>query len=236
MTLRLSAVTFDVPDARETARFWAELLDREVLERDGGLLVPGDATQVGLRFVEDSSPRVDGSRSIHLHVTSDDAPSQQHVVDRAVALGAQHRDIGQLPEEDHVVLVDPGGNAFCVIEPGNSYLAGTGRLGEVACDGPRSVGLFWSEALGWPLVWDTDGETAVQSPGGGTKVAWGGTPVEPIVGRMRQRFDLTAPADELDAAVARLVDLGAARLGAASGEVTLADPDGNEFRLVAVAP
>ena len=205
MTVRLDAVTFDVPDAPAAARFWADLLDREMLERDGELLLPGDATQVGLRFVEDPSPHVEDSRSIHLHVTSDDAPSQQHVVDRAMALGAQHRDLGQLPEEDHVVLVDPGDNAFCVIEPGNSYLAGAGRLGEVACDGPRSVGLFWSEALGWPLVREHDGETAIQSPGGGTKVAWGGTPVTPIVDRMRQRFDLAAPVDELDAEAERLV-------------------------------
>ena len=43
----------------------------------------------------------------------------------------------------------------------------------------REVGLFWSEALGWPLVWDQNEQTAIQSPHGGTKVAWGGPPLRP---------------------------------------------------------
>ena len=60
-----------------------------------------------------------------------------------------------------------------MIEPGNSFLAGCGFLGELACDGSRDVGLFWSEALGWRLVWDHDQETAIQSEAGGTKIAWG---------------------------------------------------------------
>ena len=32
-----------------------------------------------------------------------------------------------------------------------------------ACDGSRAVGYFWSAALGWPLVWDQDGETAIRA-------------------------------------------------------------------------
>ncbi|MGH3368116.1 MAG: VOC family protein, partial [Nocardioidaceae bacterium] len=30
-------------------------------------------------------------------------------------LGARHIDIGQRPEEGHVVLADPEGNEFCVL-------------------------------------------------------------------------------------------------------------------------
>jgi hypothetical protein len=40
-------------------------------------------------------------------------------------------------DDTHVVLADPGGKRLCVIEPGNNYLAGTGHLGEVTCDGTR---------------------------------------------------------------------------------------------------
>ena len=69
------------------------------------------------------------------------------------------------------MLAGPEGNECCVIEAGNRYLAGCGPLGELACDGTRAVGLFWSAALGWPLVWDQDEETVVPSPAGGTKVA-----------------------------------------------------------------
>jgi len=69
---------------------------------------------------------------------------------------------------------DPEGNEFCVIEPGNSFLADCGYLGAAGCDGSREVGYFWSEALGGPLVWDQDQETAIRSPLGGPKITWGG--------------------------------------------------------------
>jgi catechol 2,3-dioxygenase-like lactoylglutathione lyase family enzyme len=236
MSARLTAVTFDARDAQELARFWGSLLGREtfaeVVTGAGAALLPGDDTQVGLRFVESTSVRSGASR-MHLHLTSTSAGDQQHTVEAALGLGGRHLDVGQLPEEGHVVLADPDGNEFCVIPPGSSFLAGCGRLGEVACDGNRAVGLFWHEALGWPLVWDQDEETAIQSPSGGTKVAWGGPPVAPKLGRNRQRFDLAA--DDLAEEVARLVALGATRLdeqdGGVDGAVELADPDGNEFRV-----
>jgi hypothetical protein len=102
----------------------------------------------------------------------------------------------------------------------------------VGCDGTRDVGVFWAAALDWPLVWDEDEETAVQSPLGGTKVAWGGPPVTPKHGRNRERFDLVVSDGDLATEVDRLVGLGATRLDtAADGSVELADPDGNEFRL-----
>ena len=76
-------------------------------------------------------------------------------------------------------------------------------------------------------MWDENEETAVQSPAGGTKVAWGGPAVEPKVSRNRQRLDLAAT--DLDTDVAALVALGAGRLGERDGGVELADPDGHEF-------
>jgi hypothetical protein len=167
---------------------------------------------------------------MHLHLTSASQADQQHTVAAALGLGARHLDVGQRPEEEHVVLADPEGNEFCVIEPGNAFLAGSGFLGELACDGTREVGLFWSEALGWPLVWDQNQETAIQSPNGGTKVAWGGPPVAAKEARNRQHFDLSPDGGDQQAEVDRLVSLGATRLEVGKdGTVVLADPDGNEF-------
>ncbi|MFI5935531.1 VOC family protein [Actinoplanes sp. NPDC051494] len=228
MGLRLLAVTYDAPDPAPPARFWAGLLGREIVEDADGLLLPGSDTQAGLRFVASDTAKVARDR-IHLHVTSDGAAGQDETVATALSLGGRHLDVGQLPEEGHIVLADPAGNELCVIEPGNRYLAGCGPLGELACDGTRAVGLFWSAALGWPLVWDQDEETAIQSPAGGTKVAWGGPPVAPRTGRDRQRLELVADRQtEID----RLVTLGATRLGTGGdGTILLADPDGNEFRV-----
>lgn len=226
MALHLVAVTFDAHDPVVVSRFWAALLDREVIDAQGGALLPGGETQVALRFVA-SAAKDAGSDRLHLHLTSTSPEDQQRTVDAALRLGARPLDVGQLPEESHVVLCDPDGNAFCVIEPGNNFLAGCGHLGEVTCEGARQVGLFWHEALEWPLVWDRDEETAVQSPLGGTKVSWGGPPVAPKALRNRQRLDLAAT--DLAADVARLVTLGATETGARAGGIELVDPDGNEF-------
>lgn len=230
VALRLEAVTFEVTDAPAAAAFWAGLLEREVLTESGGALVRGDETQVGLRFVTSDTEQI-GPRRLHLHLTSISLEDQQRTVGTALRLGGRHLDAGQEPDDGFVVLADPGGNELCVIEPGNSFLAGTGYLGEVTCDGTRDVGLFWRDALGWPLVWDENEETAVQSPLGGTKVSWGGPPVAPRRGRNRQRLDLVAPDPAREAE--RLVALGATPLADLVDGVELADPDGNEFGLFA---
>jgi Glyoxalase-like domain len=224
MSLRLEALTFDAADPAVPAAFWAGMLGRPAVEEADGVLVPGDETQLGLRFVAATSEP--SGRGLHLHLTSSSLEDQQATVDRALALGGCHVDVGQLPEEGHIVLGDPEGNLLCVIEPGNSFLAGCGFLAEVACDGSREVGLFWRDALGWTLNWDQDGETSVNPPQGGTKVSWGGPPVEPKHGRNRQRFDLVS--DDREADVERLLALGATRL---QDDGWLADPEGNELTL-----
>ncbi|MEO7058299.1 MAG: VOC family protein [Lapillicoccus sp.] len=231
MASSLEAVTFEVADVPAVAAFWAGLLEREALTESGGALLPGDPTQVGLRFVTSHAEQV-GPRLLHLHLTSRSLGHQLRTVETALRLGGRHLDVGQDPRDDFVVLADPGGNELCVIEPGNAFLAGTGRLGEVTCDGTREVGLFWRDALQWPLVWDENQETAVQSPLGGTKVSWGGPPVEPQQGRNRQRLDLVTADPRSEAA--RLVTLGATLLADLVDGVELADPDGNEFGLHAV--
>ncbi|MFC7546878.1 VOC family protein [Plantactinospora sp. GCM10030261] len=229
MLARPLAVTFDAHDPARLARFWADMLDREIIDDAGGVLLPGDDTQVGLRFAPSQAERVEPNH-LHLHLTSSGDTDQRETVARALRLGADHLDVGQRPEEGHIVLADPEGNPFCVIEPGNAYLAGCGLLGELACEGSRDVGLFWSAALGWPLVWDQGQETAIQSPHGGTKVAWGGPAEAPRKARNRQRLDLVLAGDDAEAQVDRLVTLGASRLDTGdNGVVRLADPDGNEF-------
>ncbi len=231
MPSQLLALTWDAQNPRELARFWATLLDRHAVEVAGGTLVPGDDTQLGLRFVSSRREKA-GPNRMHLHLASTSPAHQQQTVTDALRIGARHLDVGQRPEEGHVVLADPGGNEFCVIEPGNAYLGGCGFLAELACDGTREVGLFWRDALNWPLVWDQDQETAIQSPRGGTKIAWGGPPMAPKKARNPQRFQLASADANSDAEVDRLTSLGAVRLqDDETGAAVLADPDGNEFHL-----
>lgn len=231
MPVRLRAAAFAGDDPAAVARFWASVLGRQVTHDAHGVLVPGDATQLGLRFVPRRAQRTQPNR-MHVHLTSTTPEHQRATVATALALGARHLDVGQRPEEGHVVLADPGGNDFCVIEAGNAFLAGCGFLGELACDGSRRVGVFWSTALEWPLVWDQDEETAVQSPQGGTKVAWGGPPHLPVDPMEPQHFELVVVDGDPAAEVDRLVAHGATRRQqGGSGVVVLTDPDGVEFRV-----
>lgn len=227
VVLSLVAVSFEVQDPGPVAAFWAGLLGRDVVMEEASALVPGNDTQVGLRFVAAEVDESNLSNRVHLHLTSTDLDDQHRTVTKAMELGG--RIVQEYPEEGHVVMSDPGRNEFCVIEPDNGYLAGTGYLGEVTCEGPPESGRFWQEALGWPLVWDRGVQTAIQSPDGGTKISWDVRPGPPDYGSRRQWLDLTA--SDLDSELDRLAGLGAEELGETNGVVRLADPGGNEFTL-----
>jgi len=234
MTCHLIALCFDANDPLRLARFWAGVLGWELADdpRDGVTLLPNDDTWFGFRFLPAEEQKV-GPNQMHFHLTSTSLRDQQQTVAKSLGLGARHLDVGQRPEEEHVVLADPEGNEFCVIEPGNKWLAGCGFFAELSCDGSREAGYFWSEALGWPLVWDQDQETAIRSSRGGPKISWGGPPLMPKTGKYRLHFDLAPPADgDQRAEVDRLVSLGASRVDIGQGEVSwvvMADPDGHEF-------
>jgi Glyoxalase-like domain len=234
MTCQLVALCFDANDPPRLARFWAGVLGRETGgDPHGGLaILPGDDTGFPIRFPATQEPRT-GLNQMHFHLTSTSLEDQQQTVARSLGLGARHIDIGQRPEDGHVVLADPEGNEFCVIQPGNKWLAGCGFFAELACEGSPETGYFWSQALGWPLVWDQDQETAIRSPHGGPKVSWGGPPLMPKTTKDRLHFDLAPPArGDQQAEADRLVALGATRIDIGQGEVSwvvMADPDGHEF-------
>jgi len=234
MTSQLIALCFDANDPNRLARFWAGVLGWDMADDPsvGVALLPSDGTGFRIRFLPTREQK-SGPNQMHFDLTSSSLEDQRETVARAVGLGARHIDVGQLPEEEHVVLADPEGNEFCVVEPGNKFLADCGVLGALSCDGSQEVGYFWSAALGWPLVWDQDQETAIQSPAGGTKISWGGPPFAPKTGKNRLHLDLAPPAGgDQQAEVDRLLSLGATRIDIGQGEVSwvvMADPDGNEF-------
>lgn len=233
VSLFLRAVTFDANDPGRLADFWAGLLGwQRSREGDVETVVPDDGTGVLLRFAPSSEPKR-GLNQTHLELTSTSAEHQQESVDRALRLGATHLDLGQTGEEGHVVLADPEGNELCVLGAGNRFLAGCPPLGNVNADGTQALGFFWAEALGRPLVWDQDEETAIRASDDGPMMAWGGPPVEPKLGKNRLHLDVAPPPDgDLATEVERLVGLGATRLDVGQGDVrwvVLADVDGNEL-------
>jgi predicted enzyme related to lactoylglutathione lyase len=240
MTAQLFALCFEAGRPERLAEFWSAILGRQSADgpdvHGGVSLLPGDDTGFRISFLPSRDPKVEQNR-MHFDLTSTSLEDQQRTVARALELGGRHIDVGQRPDEAHVVLADPEGDEFCVIEPGNAFLADCGFIGALACDGSQEVGYFWSAALGWPLVWDQDQETAIRSPHGGPKITWGGPPVPPKTGRNRLHFDLTIPDhDDQQAEIDRLLSLGARRIETGrddAARVELTDPDGNEFCVLA---
>jgi predicted enzyme related to lactoylglutathione lyase len=232
MTSRLASLCFDANDPLRLARFWAETLHWEIREDQDEIdLVSLDDTKFRVLFLPVPEKKV-GRNPIHLDLSTKSIDDQKEMVESLIELGAHHVDIGQGPDERHVVLADPEGNEFCVIEPGNSFVDDSGRLGSITCDGSSEVGYFWSEALGWPLVWDQDEETAIRAPDGtGPFITWG-PPVPQKTTKNRLHLDIAPDQGDQQAEVDRLVSLGAKRIDIGQGDVdwtVMADPDGNEF-------
>jgi predicted enzyme related to lactoylglutathione lyase len=233
---RIVALCLDANDPPRQARFWAAALGWEIgNETDDGdiTLIPTDGTRFEILF-EPVQEKKTSQNNIHLDLTTTSIEDQREIVERLIGLGASHIDIGQGPDDEHVVLADPEGNEFCIIEPGNTFLAGCGRLGAINADGTRKTGQFWSEALGWPLVWDQDDETAIRAADGtGPLITWSGPPLMEKSGKNRLHLDIASPIHVAQhAEVDRLVELGATRIDIGQGDVSwvvMADPDNNEF-------
>lgn len=234
MTCRLININIDAINPSALARFWADLLKWKIGNAVDGYveLLPTDDSGFEMNVLPTEAPKT-GPNQMHFHLTSTSLENQRQIVDEALALGARHVDVGQGADAAHVVLEDPEGNEFCVMEPGNKFLADCGFLGEIACEGSREVGHFWSEALGWPMVWDQNQETSIRSPTGGPKISWGGPPLAPKLAKCRLHFDVAPPSSSTQQGeVARLRSLGATLVDIGQGDVSwvvMADPDGHEF-------
>lgn len=121
--LRVGTVVLGVDDVRRAAEFWMRALD--YVPRDGAIddrwtvLVPRHGVGVGLALGVSETPAQQHPR-VHLDLYARDAADQAFEVGRLVSLGASHVDWDRYPEDpDFVVLADPDGNRFCVIDPRN---------------------------------------------------------------------------------------------------------------------
>lgn len=234
VTCDLIAVTFSSTDPGRLAGFWGGLLAEDVtLDRGAPALVAVRDVAFTLRFVAGASAKW-GPNQMHPDLLPTSVREQEAAVQRALELGGCRIDVGQGPDAEHVVLADPDDNELCVLEPGGTFLAGCPFFSSLAGDGLAQVGYFWRDALAWDLVWDVDGETAVQSPAGGPKITWGGEPVVPKLGTNRLHLDVAPSAHStVVAEVERLLALGATRLDAICPDgLGMADPGGNEFCVV----
>ncbi|GAA1798465.1 VOC family protein [Nostocoides veronense] len=105
--LRIGALVLHVSDRERAGTFWSEALGYD--RGDNPDFLTPRATG-GPRLHLDDSDRT------HLDLWTDSAAEQSAEVARLVALGATRVDWDYPEDADFVVLADPDGNLFCVID------------------------------------------------------------------------------------------------------------------------
>ena len=119
MACRISELVLDCRDPDLLARFWCEVLDFVVLDRDehGNVEIGArdgfGGAQPTLFLSKTENPEPSKPR-LHIDVNATDR-DQDAELERLLALGARHADIGQTGEESWYVLADPEGNEFCLL-------------------------------------------------------------------------------------------------------------------------
>ena len=97
----------------------------------------------------------------------------------------------------------------------------------------QKLAAWWAQVLGWPAEDAGDGDVVLRAPAGAPD--WLFLPVpegKPVKNRIH--MDLTP--DDQQAEVERVIGLGARRVDIGQGDqtwVVLADPEGNEFCILA---
>ena len=116
--LRVGSIVIRVDDLQRQTEFWTAALDyvpRAENDDDFVLLRPKDGIGPNLSLDRVRS-RLQVPPRIHLDLYAEDQAAE---VERLIALGATevHWD-KRPPDADYVILADPEGNRFCVVDAG----------------------------------------------------------------------------------------------------------------------
>ncbi|MGI8869467.1 MAG: VOC family protein [Mycobacteriales bacterium] len=233
MATRLGSLLMDAAEPEQLAKFWAHLVGGDCRQIEPGhyaVAVPDSELALAFAYLPDAKQ---GQNRIHLDLASDSARDQRELVARAEAAGAEGLDIGQ-EGVPWVVLADAEGNELCVREPSRHY-SGTGPIAAILVDAVDPSGLadFWQVATGWERVDNAPGSESLRAPSGRGSWLEFWPQIEAKTRRNRLDFGLesSAPAD-----AGTLIALGATEAdpgGAQMPRRAFADPDGNEFTLLA---
>jgi catechol 2,3-dioxygenase-like lactoylglutathione lyase family enzyme len=114
--LQMGTPVLGVEDVARAVEFWCAALDyvpREQPDETWAVLVPPDGDGARLAIgLSDTPPQA--RPRVHLDLYASDQAAE---VDRLLALGAEKVDWDCYPADpDFVVLADPAGNRFCVVD------------------------------------------------------------------------------------------------------------------------
>jgi predicted enzyme related to lactoylglutathione lyase len=235
----LENLVVDAQHPQALGRFWEGLLGAGpalVDEPDAyetRLTVP-DGLVLDLCFQRVREPVTPDPR-LHLDVSG--GGRQEEVVQRALDLGARHLDIGQ-HDVPWVVLADPEGNPFCVMEDRPEY-RWSGPIAALPLDSedPARDTAFWAELSGWQPVSSTMPAALRHPSGRGVLLELCPQPrTKDEATKNRLHVDIRLEQDDdADAVVARVVELGGRALDPDWGELpwqVLTDPSGNDLCLL----
>jgi predicted enzyme related to lactoylglutathione lyase len=112
MPSRFYTVVVDSSDPAALARFWAAVLDWQIVyeAEDEVVIAKDEGTYPGLVFGTVPEAKTVKNR-LHIDLVPDDQDAE---VARVLALGATRADVGQR-DVKWVVLADPEGNEFCIL-------------------------------------------------------------------------------------------------------------------------
>ena len=116
--MKIGSVVIDCNDFKTMSAFWQEALHyvpREAPEEGWVVLRdPSDGNvNVSLQMVPEKRS---GKNRLHFDLYTDD---QEDEVERLLRLGATIHPREPEPDEDFIVLEDPEGNVFCVVDTSN---------------------------------------------------------------------------------------------------------------------
>ena len=112
--LEIGAIVWGVRDLSRAIKFWSEALNyklRREPDVDFAILVPkeGEGIQLSLNAAVSS----DKPKRHHMDLFTRD---QEKEVERLLKLGATRGDWKYETDADYVVLADPDGNTFCIVQ------------------------------------------------------------------------------------------------------------------------
>ena len=115
--LRIGSIVLRVDDLQRQTEFWTAALDyvpRDESSDDFVLLGPKDSATGPNLSLDNVRSQVQIPPRLHLDLYTEDQPAE---VERLKALGATevHWD-KRPPDADYVILADPEGNRFCVVD------------------------------------------------------------------------------------------------------------------------
>ena len=112
--LEIGAIVWGVRDLDRSITFWSQALDYELRREadiDFAILVPKNG--MGIQLSLNAAVTSKKPRRHHMDLFTHD---QEKEVERLLSLGAARVAWRYEPDADYVVLADPDGNTFCVVQ------------------------------------------------------------------------------------------------------------------------